>query len=82
MRTLAAQMGEWTFMPAPESLAPGAFAVLQRGGERVELRYSAVPLKDFLAAMSRIQSEFVRLSDAAELSAAHGTQERWAGIHA
>ena len=82
VRTLASQLGEWTFTPAPESSAPDAFAILQRGSERVELRFSSVPLKDFLVTLSRIQGEFTHLSEAAELPAAHETRKRRVGRHA
>lgn len=63
VRALTSQLGEWTFTPASESSASEAFAVLQRGGERVELRYSSVPLKDLLLALSRIQGDVIHLSD-------------------
>lgn len=63
-------------MPAPVSSAPEAGAVLQRGRERVELRYTSALLDDFLLAMSRIQGDFTRLSDTTGFYAVPETRPR------
>ncbi|WP_280886150.1 hypothetical protein [Streptomyces sp. LBL] len=56
--------------------APEAAAVLQRGMERVELRYTSALLNDFLLAMTRIQGDFTRLSGTTGFAAVPDTRSR------
>ncbi|MEU9982325.1 hypothetical protein [Streptomyces sp. NPDC050856] len=75
-------MGGWIFTPGSAYVAPGASATLDRGGRRVDLRYSSSVLEEFLAAMSEIQADFDRLSHTGDPVGAHRAGRTGQSCHA
>jgi len=56
-----ARMGQWTFTPSPVRFPDGAGGFLQRGSQRIPLRFSSPVLEDFVRDLGRIQASWNRL---------------------